>query len=137
MKKTLLLISFLSCLILFTSCKKDSFESVKSKIIGSWELRDFQGGWGPVNASDLTPGNGNILKFSDSKYQFYSQGQLTSSGTYRITKMDTYNGAYPESALFLNSDQDPMARIRVVENTLTMYVGTIAADGYIAKYVRQ
>jgi hypothetical protein len=71
MHKTLLLFGFPS-FFLVSSCKKDSLHSETTRIIGSWELRDFQGGTGPVNSSDVTPGNGNIYKFSGSTYQFYS-----------------------------------------------------------------
>lgn len=135
MRNLLLLVGFCCCVFLI-GCKKDSLATLKSKLEGSWELRDIQGGF--VNGQpDVSPGNGNIWKFSDSLYQHYVHSQLISNGTYRLIKMDTYGGAYPEGALVLNSDPYPLCRLSISRDTLTMYVGSIAADGYIAKYVKQ
>jgi hypothetical protein len=138
MKSRMLLVGLLGCFIFLASCKKNVLPFVKPNLRGSWELRKIQGGFfGPAGAPDVRPGNGNILKFSRSMYRFYFRGQLTGTGTYTIGNMDTYGGEYPKHALFLNSNPYPEARFSIRRNTLTMYAGSIAADGTIAEYVRQ
>ncbi len=138
MKNVLLLIGLLSCLVFEVGCSKDTSTSVKSQIVGNWELRNIQGSFfGPGGPPDVTPGNGNRWMFSDTVYHIYSRGQLTNSGSYTLTQMDTYGGVYPPDALVLDKNTYSAARISIVKDTLTMYVGAIAADGYIAKYIRQ
>jgi hypothetical protein len=137
MKHILFLVGYLGCIIFLSGCTKDGVH-FKPRLTGSWELRDIKGGFfGPGGPPDVTPGNGNMLKFSDSEYQFYSRGQLITRGTYIVIKKDTYNGSFPADALVLDSLQYEFARFTITKNTLTIYHGSIAADGYIAKYARQ
>ena len=106
--------------------------------MGSWELRELQGGFRPPNAQIYySAGNRNIWEFTDSTYKQSFQGEFASVGTYTLTKdtalatgrlMDALNigdGIYKHQ-IYFEFNQD----------TLLLYNGQIAADGTIGKYVR-
>lgn len=136
MKKVVQILLLWSGLLLLGGCKKEDLPFLKPNLKGSWELRHVEGVfWG--QAPSVAPGNGNILKFSGSSYEIYTNGELSRSGTYTITKMDTYDGAYPVNALVLDGHTDGTARFRIKRNTLTIYEGSLATDGSIATYERQ
>lgn len=105
--------------------------------MGQWELRTLLGSQVPGIGPNFRSGNGSIWKFTNSAFERYDNGQLTSSGTYTLTKANTFNSGVPEDALILNQDTTLKFHFHIIKDTLTIYVGSIPADGYIAKYVKQ
>jgi len=126
--KPLLLAMILGILITFGgSCKKSGSDNTAT-LPGYWELRFVEGGYQTSNASgSFSPGNGNILKFKDDNYWSYSDGQARDSGQYQITK-DTLTILHPT----YKTDYS----FQLSNNTLTLYFGTIAADGTVSTYIR-
>ena len=120
---------------LFIGCKK---ESVDQAIVGTWELRHFVGGYQLAgnNNPDYSPGNGNILKFSDSSYYYYSNGQLRGNGSYLLVK-DTCaaTGQYMDGMIFDHHSYLDLS-FEIKNNILTLYRGIVAGDGTIETYER-
>jgi len=137
MKSRTLLIGLLVYLLVLASCRKNSSASLTSQLVGQWELRTLYGGQVPGIDLNFIGGNGNIWKFTNSGFERYDNGQSTGSGTYTLTKANTFNSGVPEDAFILNQDPTLKFHFDIIKDTLTIYVGSIPADGYIAKYVRQ
>jgi hypothetical protein len=78
-RKTALVL--LLILALTAGCKKESAEETSTGIKGTWELRRVNG---EMLEMDLAPGNGNLLKFTDSTYQVHVNGQLVRAGKYKL-----------------------------------------------------
>jgi len=85
------------------SCNKTKEETSLS-ITGSWELRKSYGGFIAVDTVYYLPGNGNILTFSTTTYQSFSQGRLIETASYKIIK-DTTAGQI-SNRLVLNNRPD-------------------------------
>jgi hypothetical protein len=82
--KTALLIT-LSVVFLFSACKKEHMMNcgtLDMHLKGTWELRSTTGG--NILSATYPPGNGNLLRLSDTAYALYSSGKLYTKGTYRI-----------------------------------------------------
>jgi hypothetical protein len=77
-KTPLLLLMILG---LAVACNKQADEATPTDIKGTWELSRVDG---EMLNTDLAPGNGNLLKFTDSTYETHVNGQLARSGKYRI-----------------------------------------------------
>jgi hypothetical protein len=132
-----LLISLLVYLLVFASCRKNNTVPLTSQLIGQWELRTLFGSQVPGIGPNFTYGNGNIWEFTTSGFKRYTNGQMTSSGIYTLTKTNTFNSGIPEDAVILNQDTTLKFHFDIIKDTLTIYVGSIPADGYIPKYVKQ
>jgi hypothetical protein len=137
MIKSSLVIHTLSFAFLLAGCKKDNSIQLKAQLAGSWELRILYGGQVPGIGPNFPPGNGNTWKFADTTYSTYSNSLLTSSGTYTVTKDNTVNSSFPKDALILNGNPTSKIYFNMNKDTLTLYIGSIPADGTIGKYVRQ
>lgn len=132
-------------LILFTiSCKKDIISELNDKVntssitlTHSWELRYQEGGQKPRSSPYYLPGNGNIWKFTDTTYQIYFEGQVSSSGTYYTIRDTCMATGKLMDAIVLNWGQsyNDTIYVQIAGDTLTMYRGIIAFDGTIEKYV--
>ena len=94
---------FFILLALFISCKKTNVE-VPASIIGSWEVRKGYGGFIIPDTIYLPPGNGNVIVFTATTLQRYSQGQLIETAAYKIIK-DTTAGRVSDR-LILNNRTD-------------------------------
>ncbi len=71
----------------FGGCNKDDITNDfadSTSVVGTWELRQAQNGMTPT--IDYSPGNGNILKFSNSSYKKYTNNSLVNSGQYIISE---------------------------------------------------
>jgi len=87
MKRYLLIVLVLGT---FIACKKKGV-SPSINVIGKWELaRRYGGNILPADTA-YKPGNGNILQFNaDSSFKQYTNGALTTSGTFHIYKNQLY-----------------------------------------------
>ena len=128
------------------SCRKDNVNNnnlILTSIIGSWELNKEQRGMLPVN---YAPGNGNILKFTDSEFQIFANGQLVKSGQYRITRDGTVatevclvipTDQYRNRIIYDNNFFETKIFVQVSENKLTFLSGCFAYDaGNYKEYLR-
>src|SRR5882757_5700169 len=88
MKSFFLLLCTAALVTASGSCKKsNSGDDVSKLILGTWELSSSQASIIPT--INYPPGNGNLLKFTGSGYQSYTNGQLVKSGTYAIVADST------------------------------------------------
>ena len=141
-------IFFVSLTIFFIACKKDntsSYRNISASIEGSWELQQAQTGMIPL--INYPAGNGDILKFINSEYQVFLNGQLIRIGSYTIVG-DTSVEA--EVCLVLSSDQyknriiydssynEGKVFIQISNDKLDFLSGCFAYDAGIYKeYTRQ
>ena len=147
MKGILFSILFGSMILVQIACRKDSINNNNINLIslvGSWELKREQSGMLPV--INYTSGNGNILKFTDSEFQIFANGQLVKSGQYSIIGD---NSVAAEVCLVIATDQyrnriiygnnyfDTKIFVQAAENKLTFLSGCFAVDGgHYAEYLR-
>src|SRR5688572_7976117 len=102
MTRALFSIFLVSLTLIQLACRKHNINNNNLpliSIIGSWELNKEQLGMLPVN---YPPGNGNILKFTDSELQIFANGQLLKSGQYKIIGD---NSVTTEVCLVIPTDQ--------------------------------
>jgi hypothetical protein len=84
--KPSIIVAYLCILLISFGCKKDNLEkpvNYKIAVQGSWELRTTSAAMIP-GAQAYPPGNGNVLKFNNSRYEKYVNGALTQSGHFAI-----------------------------------------------------
>lgn len=145
MKSITVAIIFCALIFFVLSCKKDTASKSNDKVNASptaishsWELRYQEGGYGPTHSPYYSPGNGNMWKFTDTTYQVYFEGQISSSGTYYMIKDTCPATKQLMDAIVLNWGQsyNDTIYVQIAGDTLTMYRGIIASDGTIEKYVR-
>ena len=137
MKSILWVMGLIMATIFWAGCKKSGGDSATT-LTGNWELRFVEGGYRTSGASgSFPPGNGNILKFKDLNYWSYSNGQARDSGKYQIKK-DTLspNGKKMDKLTILHQTYNIDYFFQLSNNMLTLYFGTIAADGTVSTYVR-
>lgn len=126
-------------LVFFDSCKKD--EAAKditdyTSIIGAWELRQAQNGMIPT--IDYSSGNGNILKFSNSTYEKYTNNNLIKSGYYVIIEDTSVvaevglvipSGQFNHRIVYDNDFASRKTFIQVSNDKLTFLSGFFPLDG--------
>ena len=139
MQRYTVIIFFSWVLVFFSSCKKDQCTkdgANYSSIVGAWELRQVQAGMIP--AIDYSPGNGSILKFSNSMYEKYTNNSLVASGQYILiedTSVEAEVGLVIPSGQFTRRiiyDNDFSSRktfIQASDNKLTFLSGYFPLDG--------
>jgi len=124
------------------SCKKDSTNSkpkaaTPTVLTGTWELREDSFPLIRGVLREYAPGNGNEVIFSDTTFKsFYvgygveSGNNYSDSGTYYIKDLPNSN---PQ--LVFNGDSLPPRDLFLIDkDTLTLFVGEVAADGDILVY---
>ena len=92
-------------------------------------------------------GNGNILKFTDTTYQVYLNGQLKQSGHYLIISDTTVNlntcgertaSQFPNRIIYDNDSISDKKFIQISNNVLSIVSGCFTLDyGVLMKYERQ
>lgn len=147
MKGTLCSILFGSLTLMQLACSKGNNNNnniTLTSIIGSWELNEERIGMVPT--INYPSGNGNILKFTDSEFQIFANGQLVKSGQFKIIGD---NSVTTEVCLVIPTDQyrnriiydnnyfDTKIFLQVSENKLTFLSGCFAYDaGNYKEYLR-
>ena len=136
MRQTFLLLVMLSTLTPMTSCEDDSSSpDITTLIIGEWELRKSYNGQGME--TEFSAGNGNIYRFSESKYERYENGILVEEGVYRLVEETSSISKETISRLLFddeidNPDDHLRISIEVVNNNLIIAVD--ANDGPSSVY---
>lgn len=131
------------------SCKKNNAKEntdTTISIIGSWELRQTSAAMNPA-ITNYPAGNGNILKFTTSAYETYSNGQLVKAGNYLIIKDTTVAeniclefpaGQYTNRIVYDNNYNNTKIFVQISKNQLTFISGCYAYDaGHTSQYERQ
>lgn len=133
---------FVLCFLLFpAACKKENTHAENmisglQNLPGIWELRSAKGGYAPGFGGDFTAGNGTKWSFTDSTYKRYSKGNFYDSGIYKLSSGINPATSTTMNAMLLNSDTILPFYFHIANDTLTLYVGVIEADGIMDKYVR-
>jgi hypothetical protein len=134
MKYFIVTICLAAIIVFFGSCKKDRTMSIS--IIGTWELRQTQNGMIPT--IDYSPGNGNILIFSESGYEKYTNGNLIKSGHYALVRdvsaeavvgLVIPSGQFTNRIIFDTDLASSKTFIEVSNNRLTLLSGFFPLDG--------
>lgn len=125
-------LAFILSGFLFLSCKKDRDQF--PAISGSWELRTVYNGQG--GAINYPPGNGNLLKFTSTTYQEYSNGTLEKSGTYQLMKYNSRVMAGVRDRIVYDNDLDaPPVVISLSNDSLMLSID--AYDGPSTLYIKE
>ena len=137
MQRQSILVLFGLILFFLTGCTKDSTNTINNtSIIGTWELKQEQGGMMP--AIDYPQGSGNLLKISGSEYQKYNNNNLVKSGHFTIVEDATVEkevglvipaGQFNHRIVFDNNLSAPKIFIQISNNKLTMLSGYFPLDG--------
>lgn len=141
MLRNIILFTVLCFLLFPVSCTKEN--AVKENKIhgqqtlpGTWELRSAYGGYSPGFGGDFAAGNGTLWIFTDSNFERISKGNLYDSGRYHISSGINPATGTNMDMLTLDVDFGPSFYFNIANDTLTLYLGIVAADGTIDKYVR-
>ncbi len=139
MKYLVVIICLAGITVFFDSCKRSEVrkETANStSILGDWELKQAQHGMTPTK--DFAPGNGNILKFSDSGYEKYTNGNLVKKGVYNILNDSSVMvevglvvppGEFTNRIIFDNDFNSPKTFIQVSTDSLIFLSGFFPVDG--------
>ena len=122
----------LSC----TSSIEDKPKLLNSNILaGAWELRGTTGGMIVPDPNNFKPGNGNIWKFTDTSFERIIHDSVYNSGSYTVadTGIDMNTGRKISQFIFNNT---PAESFELMNDTLHIYYGMIAADGVIQHYIK-
>lgn len=131
MKQLIYLGSLCILLSLFVRCRKDYVYS--NSISGTWELRLQTGGFSTTYAKR----NGNLLKFSGSNYERYTNGTLSKTGTFALIPDTTVqqnvclvlsNKEYKNRIVFDGVDNPRKTFVKITNNELDLYSGCFAND---------
>ncbi|MCW3080334.1 hypothetical protein [Segetibacter sp.] len=142
--KSAVLIAFTVLVIFIIGCKKDNSEP-KSDIEGKWELVRVQGG----RAAEIyyPAGNGNILKFTNSKYEAFENGRPAKSGSFAVIN-DPFaerelclvlpDNTYRQRIIYNNDDNSSKVFYQIKNDTLSLLSGCFASDAGLNKeYVKR
>ena len=139
MKYFVVIVCLAGITVFFDSCKRSDGRkgtANSTSFLGTWELRQAQHGMTPTK--DFAPGNGNILKFSDSGYEKYANGNLLKKGNYSILNDSSVMaevglvippGEFTNRIIFDNDFTSPKTFIQVSNNNLIFLSGFFPVDG--------
>jgi hypothetical protein len=124
-------------LVFLSGCKKDTTGiNNYTAIVGTWELKQEQGGMMP--SIEYSQGNGNILKFSTYTYEKYTNNNLVRSGQYILIE-DTSVGAevglvippgqFTHRIVYDNDFTAPKTFVQISNNKLSTLSGYFPLDG--------
>ncbi|MFC0775760.1 hypothetical protein [Terrimonas alba] len=146
MKYTLKLLG-IACLTTFTfSCNKSGSKvEVADSLVGEWELRQTSAAMNPL-AGNYSPGNGKIVKFTETRYSIYDGGQVVKQGEYRIVADPGVEtsvclvfpaGQFANRIIYDNDTTSEKQFFQITNNRLSIVAGCYAIDaGHRADYER-
>ncbi|HEY9364328.1 MAG TPA: hypothetical protein VIQ00_13765 [Chitinophagaceae bacterium] len=146
MKQVMHLACLAVFIIFFVSCKKQKAQNTSTSIIGSWELRQTSAAMNPV-VNNYSEGNGNIIKFSETNYEMYENGQLKKSGPYSVLEDTTVeetvclvfpDGQFTNRIIYDNDYNASKIFLEISGNKLSFVSGCYAVDaGHRSEYERE
>jgi hypothetical protein len=134
MKKELSLIP-LTLTILLSGCKNNKHTSF---LKGEWELRteiNEQTGT-PTN---YLPGNGTILRFTETDYEIYSHEKFVKSGKYTVERCKNYLNKKPAHRIVYDDRKDSVSLnsfFRIDSNKLSIYADSCNSPSIIYKKIK-
>lgn len=146
MKQFKILTSICTLLILATACNKANNKATFSdSLMGEWELRQTSAAMNPV-VGDYPPGNGKILKFTQSRYAIYDGAQLVKEGEYTVVADPTAEtsvclvfpaGQFANRIIYDNDTTSEKQFLQITNNKLSIVAGCYAIDaGHRSEYER-
>ncbi len=146
MKYTLKLLG-IACLTTFTfSCHKaESKAEVSDSLVGEWELRQTSAAMNPL-VGNYPPGNGKIIKFTETRYALYEGTQLMKEGDYTVVADPGVEtsvclvfpaGQFTNRIIYDNDTTSEKQFFQITNNRLSIVAGCYAIDaGHRADYER-
>lgn len=139
--KSASIICIITFFAFFSSCKKDN-SNISTSLIGTWELRQVSG----MMTTNYSSGNGNILKFTETGYEMYWEGQLTKSGQYAAVHDASVSentclvfdaGEFTNRIIYDNDTNAAKEFFKISNNKFTLVSGCFAVDaGAFREYER-
>ena len=129
-----LLPGFILLFLALSSCRKNStnIENSNHALNGNWELRYYEGGFGPIGPSYFPPGNGIRIAITDSTIEKTSINGVVVRNTYTKTRGFCDQTHRDMDAMII---QNTNLFYEFSRDTLIIYMGMVAADGTVEKYV--
>jgi hypothetical protein len=116
------------------SCSKPTSELPQADVAGVWLWTRSDGGIGNnIHYTPATTGKDVTLKLTENQYFFYSQGQLTSQGTYTLESRRCIHDGGQKTTI--NFSACPDQAIHVL-NANTLELSDEAYDGIVTQYRR-
>lgn len=137
MKYTLKLLG-IACLTTFIfSCNKvGSKVEVADSLVGEWELRQTSAAMNPL-VGNYPPGNGKIIKFTETRYSIYDGGQVVKQGEYSIVADPGVEtsvclvfpaGQFANRIIYDNDTTSEKQFFQITDNRLSIVAGCYAID---------
>jgi hypothetical protein len=122
--------------IFLLSCNKDGKDKLTpSDLAGEWELEQTSS---DVPTKTFPPGSGNLVKFTKTNYQFYTNGSLVKSGQYILvsdttvaqnTCQEIEPGKFTRRIVYDNNYDSQKAFIDIIDGKLNFTGGCFSTDG--------
>jgi hypothetical protein len=137
MNKVIYFLVTLWVAVSITGCSKHLDKStVKESLVGTWQWVRTDGGFAfHIHETPSTTGKTIHLKItSDGKYSIYSNGALTSNGTYTLETRQCIHDHTNKT--FVNFSSDPDFMVETIDNH-NLEVSDEAYDGVGSSYKRK
>jgi hypothetical protein len=121
---------------IITSCSDQNTNTgVEKNLIGTWSWVSSSGGIAGTTNSPASTGKNIDLKFtSDNKYFYYTNGVISSQGTYKLsTEKSIVDGTNKSSIVFSDDGERVIDKI---DNT-NLYLSDNYYDGFSSSYIRK
>lgn len=122
---------------LFSSCsKKDDIPVNETGLAGTWRWTDTEGGLSYTHETPASTGKEiNLVLSNDNRYAFYTNGTLTSSGTFTLQNRQCIHDVTAKQFIDFSNPSDVDMTIETVVTT-KLFVSDDYADGYMTTYSR-
>ncbi len=137
MKKVIYFLVTLLATVSITSCSKEVGKpTVEESLVGAWQWVRTDGGFAfHIHETPITTGKNIDLKITtNGKYSIYTNGALTSNGTYALEKRKCIHDHMEKTFINLSSDDDFMIEKVDREN---LEVSDEVHDGIGSSYKRK
>ena len=132
--------------ILLIKCSKPVGKTPVSAFLqGEWELRQTSAAMNPL-VDNYPPGNGKILKFTDSRYTLYDGSQVVKEGEYAVVEDPTVSTSvclefpsdqFAQRVIYDNDTTVEKQFFQITGNKLSIVAGCYAIDaGHRSDYER-
>lgn len=138
----------LSTLLLFSACTKDDSGNdsnvISTSLTGTWEMRQV---FGMAGIKNYAAGNGNVLRFTDTSYELYTDNKFTRKGRYTTTPdttvtanvcLNLLSGQFAKRIMYDGNTMADKIFFQIDNNQLSFVSGCFAIDaGSKQVYQRQ
>lgn len=123
------------CAVLFFFSCKDEEAKIINTLEGTWELSSGTDGF-TGRTTNYPSGNRTYYVFSGNKYQYFTQNNLTKSGTFNITQEVTITTKEKGNRIIFDNDPNQIRSfVNVKDDSLAFFID--AFDGSGAVYVKK